>query len=172
MAGVLVKIQDAVFQRRVAALQQGLTDASKLMKIWGEIAKTSIAENFEAGGRPQHWQPLAASTIQARIGGRKQLRKLSAKNQRRGRNPFAITFLRPLWNTGTLKQITVRPEQARVVIGSSPAARDYAAIHQFGGQAGRGKKVTIPARPYILLQAEDEAEMAREARRYLQRLVL
>jgi len=25
----------------------------------------------------------------------------------------------------------------------------YAAIHQYGGQAGRGNKVTIPARPYI-----------------------
>ena len=27
----------------------------------------------------------------------------------------------------------------------------YAAIQQFGGQAGRGKKVTIPARPYLPL---------------------
>ena len=27
--------------------------------------------------------------------------------------------------------------------------KKYAAIHHLGGQAGRGKKVTIPARPYL-----------------------
>jgi len=27
----------------------------------------------------------------------------------------------------------------------------YAAIHQFGGDAGRNKKVKIPARPYLKL---------------------
>ena len=33
-----------------------------------------------------------------------------------------------------------------VEVGLDPV---YAAIHQFGGQAGRGHKVTIPARPYM-----------------------
>lgn len=31
----------------------------------------------------------------------------------------------------------------------------YAAIHQFGGKAGRGRKVTIPARPYLGLSDAD-----------------
>jgi len=36
----------------------------------------------------------------------------------------------------------------------------YAAIHQFGGEAGRkSKRVTIPARPYLLVQDEDIAEI-------------
>lgn len=34
----------------------------------------------------------------------------------------------------------------KVVIGSD---RKYAAIHQLGGKAGRGKKSKIPARPYL-----------------------
>lgn len=29
------------------------------------------------------------------------------------------------------------------------AGKVYAAIHQFGGQAGRGRKTTIPARPFM-----------------------
>lgn len=33
-----------------------------------------------------------------------------------------------------------------VAVGSNVV---YSAIHQFGGQAGRGRKVTIPARPYL-----------------------
>jgi phage virion morphogenesis protein len=37
----------------------------------------------------------------------------------------------------------------------------YAAIHQFGGEAGRDLAATIPARPYLGLSAEDE-EMIRE----------
>lgn len=32
----------------------------------------------------------------------------------------------------------------------------YAAIHHFGGQAGRGRKVTLPSRPVMGLNADDE----------------
>ena len=35
------------------------------------------------------------------------------------------------------------------LIAAGGAASDYAAIQQFGGQAGRGHKVTIPARPFL-----------------------
>ena len=42
------------------------------------------------------------------------------------------------------------------VIGSN---LDYAAIHQFGGQAGRNKSVEIPARPYLQLTPEDFEEI-------------
>ena len=57
-----------------------------------------------------------------------------------------------------------------VQIGTNPAAHDYAAIQQFGGQAGRGRKVRIPARPFMLLQDEDVAEMTEQGRAYVQRI--
>lgn len=48
-----------------------------------------------------------------------------------------------------------------VVMGSSAV---YAAIHQFGGQAGRGRKVTIPARPFLPVdRAGGLAPAARDA---------
>lgn len=39
--------------------------------------------------------------------------------------------------------------------------RIYGAIHQFGGQAGRGRKVTMPARPWLGL-SRDDITMIRE----------
>ncbi len=46
-----------------------------------------------------------------------------------------------------------------LTLGSSAI---YAAIHQFGGKAGRGKKVTIPARPFLPFTAG--GELAPQAR--------
>ncbi|XPV77684.1 MAG: phage virion morphogenesis protein [Desulfovibrio sp.] len=37
--------------------------------------------------------------------------------------------------------------------------KEYGAIHQFGGEAGRGKKVKIPARPYLGFTEEDRQEI-------------
>ena len=169
MAGITVEVQDAQLTARIADLQSGIADASPLMRVWGEIAQQSIDENFDVGGRPQHWQPLAAATINKRIKGRTNLTRLATKNLQ-SRNPFKVTFLRPLVGTGTLKKVTVKPAKNTVEIGSNPSAKAYAAIHQFGGQAGRGRKVTIPARPYILLQTEDEQEMRQEALIYLRKI--
>ena len=44
-----------------------------------------------------------------------------------------------------------------VSVGSNLA---YAAIHQYGGEAGRrGARVSIPARPFLGLSSDDEAEI-------------
>lgn len=37
----------------------------------------------------------------------------------------------------------------------------YAAIHQFGGQAGKERKVTLPARPYLGIDERDRSEIVR-----------
>lgn len=146
MAGTQIAIDDAQLRRRIAAIQAGLDDATPLMRVWGEIAQTSVAENFERGGRPK-WPPLSPVTVALK-----------------GHN-------RPLiGKTGNLRRIAVRPERSRVVLGTHPSARDYAAIQQKGGDAGRNRRVRIPARPYLVLQDEDRAEMRETARRYLQRL--
>lgn len=170
MADVRVTINDREFQRKLTGLSQSLTQATALMRQWGEIAQASIAENFEVGGRPTHWQPLAPSTIRSRIGARKNLTRLS-RGARRSRSPFRITFLKILFVTGTLSRVTSQPGPTSVKIATQPAARKYAAIHQFGGRAGRGRRTMIPARPYMLLQPEDLEEMRTTARRHLLKAV-
>jgi len=43
----------------------------------------------------------------------------------------------------------------------------YAGIHQFGGQAGRGRKVTLPERPFLGVSDADEVEIVGILRVYL-----
>lgn len=153
MAGFRMTIDDRVMQGRLSAIQDGLEDATALMRIWGETLQRSIARNFAEGGRPK-WQRLARSTI---------LRKGHA---------------RPLiGKTANLMKIVMKAESRRVVIGTQPSARDYAARQQFGwpgtGGAGRaGALVKTPARPFIKLQDEDKREMRESATSYLKRLAV
>ena len=49
--------------------------------------------------------------------------------------------------TGALRRVSAQAEATRAVVATAPLV--YAAIHQAGGQAGRGGKVSIPARPYL-----------------------
>ncbi len=43
-------------------------------------------------------------------------------------------------------------------IGSN---KKYAAIHHLGGQAGRGKKLTLPARPYLPISGKANSDVVR-----------
>lgn len=45
--------------------------------------------------------------------------------------------------------------------------KKQAAIHQFGGKAGRGKKATIPARPVLKLTDSDLQEIKEAIKDYL-----
>lgn len=67
------------------------------------------------------------------------------------------------------RQIVALATRQTVAVKASPV---YAASHQFGGKAGRGKKVTIPARPYLpvredgTLYAAEQSEILRELSEY------
>ena len=132
-----VKLTISITDNATAPLRAfavNVADLKPLMANLGEIAHASVIENFEVGGRPK-WLPLAPATI-----------------KKKGHT-------KPLIASGVLKNITRKVTENSVLIGVPPAAKDYAAIQHFGGKAGRGHKVTIPARPYMLLQDEDLREI-------------
>jgi len=115
-------------------LQRMILAGKNLRPVFDVIAETglaSIQQNFEKGGRPHKWKGLADST-KKRKGGRGQV-LIGDKTLLSGIH-YDIRYRSVSWHT-------------------TPLA--YAAIHQFGGKAGRGRKVTIPKRPYMLLQDED-----------------
>lgn len=56
----------------------------------------------------------------------------------------------------------------RSIVGTN---EPYAAIHQLGGKAGRGRKVAIPARPFLILTPQDEADILEDIQDYFQRLI-
>ena len=63
------------------------------------------------------------------------------------------------------KQITIQYNNESAIIGSNKV---YAAIHQLGGQAGKNKKTTIPARPYLKLTDDNLEEILEQTKRYLE----
>ena len=78
---------------------------------------------------------------------------------------------RTLTDTGRLRGSiahTVIDAGHAVEVGSNV---DYAAIHQFGGRAGRERKVTLPARAYLGLDHYDRDAIVRIVSRALERAV-
>lgn len=155
MPGISIAVSDTGLQKRIAALQSGLSDLKPVLRVWGEIGVSSIARNFEEGGRPKRWKPLSPVTL--------ALRRRRRKGTRSGR---VAVSTKVLFVTGTLSRVRYTVLANSVQLGTAPAARAYAAIHQYGGRAGRNRKVHIPARPYMLLQQEDIAEITRVGKAY------
>lgn len=118
----------------LAAFNQLLQRAGDLSPMTKEISETLLdhtEENFAQQGRPR-WLALSPRTIEERT--------------RKGYWPGAI-----LQRRGELAA-AVTPSHDPISAMLS-VAKPYARIQQLGGQAGRGRKVTIPARPYLPITA-------------------
>lgn len=136
-----LEYRDEEVQAMLAGIIRRLGSAEPAMQEVGEILLESIQRNFEEGGRPTPWQELAPSTI-------KQRRRLN-------RWPGRI-LVRQGTAGGLLGAISYEAASDRVVL---VAGKVYAAIQNLGGEAGRGHKVTIPAREYMMVQDEDWTEV-------------
>ena len=134
-------VQDALL--KVAAKAETLRP---LLKNLAGIMADATEENFSQQGRPDKWQELAESTIK--------------KRKKAGHWPGQI-----LQVEGRLaSSITTQYDDESAVIGSN---LDYAAIHQLGGQAGKNKSASIPARPYLSLSNEDLEDILDSIKNYL-----
>ena len=130
-----IKLNNKEIEKYLLELAQKAENLRPVMKNIAGILAYSTEENFKSEGRPDKWIDLAESTKKQR--------------EKKGHWPGQI-----LQVTGQLAaSINTYCDNDSAVIGSN---LDYAAIHQLGGQAGKNKSVDIPARPYILLQKEDE----------------
>lgn len=109
-------------------------------EVIGEVLHASILKNFEEGGRSTSWKDLADSTKKQRARQGKWPGQMLVINGARG---------------GLMGSISYEAMNDQVVF---VANKPYAAIQHFGGQAGKGKKTTIPPRPYMMIQDEDWEE--------------
>ena len=122
------KVEEALLE-----LAQKTSNLRPLMKNIAGIMADSTEENFKEEGRPK-WQDLSEVTKTAR--------------RKTGHYPGQI-----LQVSGQLAlSITTQYDDESAVIGSNKV---YAAIQQLGGQAGKNKKVSIPARDYLNLNEDD-----------------
>src|SRR5574344_256291 len=125
-----VKLDNKEVQDALIKVAQKCENLKPLMKNIAGIMADSTEENFAQEGRPDKWQELAESTIK--------------KRTKTGHYPGKILQVEGQLATS----IPTYYDNESAIIGSNLA---YAAIHQLGGQAGKGKKTTIPARPYLNL---------------------
>ena len=123
------------------------SDTEETMTKIAGVMHAAVEENFEQEGRPEKWTPLADATIDER-----RREKFGPKH------PI-------LQRTGTLAA-SVQTHSSRNEATVSTNLR-YAAIHQFGGKAGRNKKVTIPPRPFMVLTNEEEDKIVKILKKLL-----
>lgn len=138
------KVDDTGLKKVLGRFLAKAGNMKPAMKIVGQIIRTSVVRNFETGGRPDAWQPLSARTLLTKKGG-----QILVEDGFRG---------------GLMGSLHDEPEADSVRVGTN---KIYAAIHHYGGMAGRGRKVKIPARPYMVIQDEDWPEMLAELNEYL-----
>ncbi len=76
---------------------------------------------------------------------------------------------KPLTDTGRLKDsFSTMYDNDTALVGTNII---YAAIHNFGGQAGRNRKVTIPQREFLVLTNEDEQSLMDDVQKYFSNLI-
>lgn len=141
-----IKIDNKEVLTRLQELASRGENLRPLMKNIAGIMSTATEDNFNDEGRPEKWVDLSETT----------------KNQRQkiGKYPGQI-----LQVSGQLaSSVSTAYDDNSAVIGSNLA---YAAIHQLGGQAGKNKKTTIPARPYLKLTDDNFEEILTETEKFL-----
>ena len=141
-----IKIDNNDVERKLLELAQKGENLRPLMKNIAGIFASATEENFKNEGRPDKWTELSEAT----------------KKQRTKQKKWPGQILQV---SGQLaSSISTQYDDESAVIGSN---LDYAAIHQLGGQAGKNKKVTIPARPYLKLTDDDFNEILDATKNFL-----
>ncbi len=147
-----IKVNVSGLRRVHRALQNTGRKAKRqiptLLNLIGDDLVQSTQRRFERQTAPDNrfWLPLSPATRKAR------------------RQPSP----RILRDRGLLYQsITHRVTGDSLQVGTNII---YAAIHQFGGKAGRGQKVTIPARPFLGLSSADRAKIGKRCDAFLRKV--
>ncbi len=161
MPSITVTADDREVKNMLSRLSSRMADTTPVMRIIGEIVRASVERNFAAEGRPA-W-------------------KKSHRAAADGGQTLSLT--------GRLRRsITVAAGKGWAAVGTNVA---YAAVHQFGGQSRphiiepKSKKALrtpygifrrvrhpgskIPARPFLMVQPEDWAEIRATINDYLTR---
>ena len=168
---IVARFDHAHLDAEIANIINRGRDLTAPLASCGEVMLTSIDKNFEVQGRyasaesmrggSTRWEPLAESTKRARIGGS---RAFTNAGTLRKKARAKLAGLKILQQSGHLAaSFSKQVGGNTLTIGSNLI---YAAIHNYGGQAGRGHRVTIPARPMLVVQDEDVDDMLEILRKH------
>ena len=148
---IKISLNDTQAAQQLSNIARQLKQPRKLYGVLGETLKKIHAERFKQEVDPQgnNWQPLSAKTL--------------AHKQKKGKSTKILR------QDGYLSDRTAYNYNDKNVEFGSDAK--YARLHQFGGKAGRGKKVTIPKRPWLGVSQNDEQKLLRKATALLRRVI-
>lgn len=132
-----IEIQTDELDRALTRLASAVGDMTPIMRAIGGELEAATEKNFDSEGAriAAKWRPSRRALAQ----GGQTLRDT-------GRLVSSISA----GGAGHVSEVTPHS----VFVGTNV---EYAAIHQFGGRAGRK---AIPARPFFGLNAEDEQDIA------------
>lgn len=170
MAMMTINIQGE--KQVIQVLENMRARASNLtpaMKQIGSLVKNASGENFKNQSAPDGtvWKPLSMATLIARamrLSGGKGIRNKNGSVKKGSQR--VISSAKILLDTGVLRaSVQVQDvTQQSVTIASR---LKYSAIHQWGGKAGRGNKVTVPARPFLGTNPQMRTDIADIIRAHL-----
>ena len=143
-------------------LEAGVRDSQSFLAALGQDITERAKRRFDTSTGPDGaaWRPNAEATLgilESRLG--EGFRKKNGALNKKGVTRIAAK--KPLIELGDLRRQIVP-----MVAGDTltvAATQLYAGIQQFGGKAGRGLKVTIPARPFMPLRPDGSLYPAEEA---------
>lgn len=130
MAEITLSIEE--LQGKLEKLSKALENKMPLLRRVANTFQNVTEESFDKQASPfgEKWKLNAPKTLQKKRG-----------------NKILI-------KSGLLSQsFTQKVTGSSAQVGTN---KQYAAIHQFGGKAGRGKKVSIPARPFMPINKNGE----------------
>lgn len=132
-------------QQKLTQIYHRLEDTTPLASSLERVLVSQSLQNFHANGRPK-WAGLSPVTL--------------ALYRKQGIHPEGILQRSP---AGLRDSVQGDHNQDSAMVGAgSGKSKAYAPIHQFGGMAGRGHKVKIPARPYLPMDANGNLQAETE----------
>lgn len=148
---IKITLNDTQAVKSLQQIANQLENPRRMYGILGETLKKIHSDRFKAETDPEgkKWKPLSSRTLELK--------------RKRGKS---TKILRQDGYLADKTAYNVRNDG--VEFGS---AEIYARLHQFGGKAGRGKKVTIPARPWLGAGEKDEQLLLRKAERHLSQII-
>lgn len=148
---IKITLNDTQAVKSLQQIANQLEQPRRLYGILGETLKKIHTARFKAEQDPDgnNWKALDDRTL--------------ALKRKRGKSPKILR------QDGYLADKTAyNVSNDGVEFGSKEV---YARLHQFGGKAGRGKKVSIPARPWLGVGKNDETLLLEKARFHLRKVI-
>ncbi|MBD5164587.1 phage virion morphogenesis protein [Helicobacter sp.] len=130
MAEIIISIEE--LQGKLERLSKALENKTPLLRRIANTLQNVTEESFDKQASPfgEKWKSNSPRTLQKKRGNK-------------------ILIQSGLLSQSFTQKVTGNSAQ----VGTN---KQYAAIHQFGGKAGRNKRVTIPVRPFMPINKNGE----------------